>query len=120
MKLAVTPFGLSNIRELSLSGTDIFLIGNESFANRLVYSFSNLEITEANKMIKSLDKEIYIIGGKIIYDITLDVADRLYITHIDKDFEGDVYFKEIDYSKYKKISERISNELNFSVYERIR
>lgn len=65
------------------------------------------------------DKEIFIIGGKVIYDLTLDIADRLYITHIDKDFEGDVYFKEIDYSKYKKISEKVSNELNFSVYERI-
>jgi len=66
------------------------------------------------------DKEIFIIGGKIIYDLTLDIADKLYITHIDKKYEGDVYFKDIDYSKYRKISEKISNELNFSVYERIR
>ena len=66
------------------------------------------------------DEEIFIIGGKIIYDLTLDVADRLYITHINKDYEGDVFFKPIDYSKYSKISERISGELNFSIYERIR
>ena len=66
------------------------------------------------------EEEIFIIGGKIIYDITLDLADRLYITHIDKEFEGNVYFKEIDYSKYKKISERVNGELNFSVYERIK
>ena len=64
------------------------------------------------------DKDIFIIGGKIIYDITLDVADRLYITHIDKEYDGDVFFKEIDYSSYKKVKEHISGELNFSVYER--
>ena len=66
------------------------------------------------------NEEIFIIGGKIIYDLTLDLADRLYITHINKDFKGNVFFKEIDYTKYNKISERISGELTFSIYERIR
>jgi dihydrofolate reductase len=64
------------------------------------------------------EKEIFIIGGKIIYDLTLDIADRLYITHINKDYEGNVYFKDIDYSKFTKIKENISGDLNFSVYER--
>ena len=64
------------------------------------------------------DQEIFIIGGKIIYDLTLDIADRLYITHIDKEYEGDVFFKDIDFSKYVKIKETITGELNFSVYER--
>lgn len=64
------------------------------------------------------DKEIFIIGGKVIYDITLEIADRLYITHIDKDYEGDVYFKEINYTKYNLIQEQIRGELRFCVYER--
>lgn len=85
------------------------------------YSYPNVEST--NDIITYLknypkDKEIFIIGGKIIYDLTLDVADRLYITHVNKAYDGDVYFKEIDYSKYNKISERVSGDLNFSVYER--
>lgn len=85
------------------------------------YSYPGIETT--NDIIKYLkefpkEEEIFIIGGKIIYDLTLELADRLYITHVNKDYEGDVYFKEIDYSNYTKISERINNELNFSVYER--
>lgn len=64
------------------------------------------------------DQDVFIIGGKIIYDLTLDIADRLYITHIDKEYEGDVFFREIDYSKYEVISEHTSNELRFTVYER--
>lgn len=64
------------------------------------------------------NQEIFIIGGKIIYDLTLDIADRLYITHVNKDYDGNVYFKEIDYTKYTKIKETISGDLNFSVYER--
>ncbi|AIO19159.1 Dihydrofolate reductase [Candidatus Izimaplasma bacterium HR1] len=85
------------------------------------YTYPGVETT--NDIIKYLknypkDKEIFIIGGKIIYDLTLDIADRLYITHIDKEYEGDVFFKTINYEKYNKIMENIIGELNFSIYER--
>ncbi len=100
------------------------LAGRKSVIATLTdYSYPNVEKT--NDIINYLknyptEEEIFIIGGKIIYDLTLDIADRLYITHINKDFEGDVFFKEIDYSEYRKISERISGDLNFSVYEKVR
>lgn len=86
------------------------------------YTYDGVETT--NDIIKYLnefpeDEEIFIIGGKIIYDLTLDIADRLYITHVNKEYDGDVFFKEIDYSKYNKIKEKISGDLNFSVYERV-
>ena len=60
MKLAVTPFDLTSIQKLSDNGADIFIFGNEQYANRLVYSFSNEEIIEASNKIKSINKEIYI------------------------------------------------------------
>ncbi|MCK5387648.1 MAG: dihydrofolate reductase [Candidatus Izimaplasma sp.] len=100
------------------------LVGRKNVIASLTnYEYDGVEKT--NDIISYLknfpeDEEIFIIGGKIIYDLTLDLADRLYITHIDKDFEGDVFFKTIDYSKYNKVSERISGELTFSIYERIR
>lgn len=86
------------------------------------YTYQDVEVT--NDIIKYLknfpkEEEIFVIGGKIIYDITLDLADRLYITHIEKDYDGDVFFKEIDYTKYTKIKETIKGDLNWSVYERI-
>lgn len=86
------------------------------------YTYPDVEVT--HDIITYLenfpkDDEVFIIGGKIIYDLTLDLADRLYITHVNKEYDGDVYFKEIDYSKYNKISEKIDGDLNFSVYERI-
>jgi dihydrofolate reductase len=85
------------------------------------YSYPGVETTD--DIINYLqnfpkEKEIFIIGGKMIYDLTLDLADRLYITHINKEYDGDVQFKEIDYTKYVKIKETIKGELNFSVYER--
>jgi len=86
------------------------------------YTYPGIEVTnDILSYLKNFPKEeeIFIIGGKIIYDITLDIADRLYITHVDKEYDGDVFFKDIDYSKYSKISEKVSGDLRFSVYERI-
>lgn len=87
------------------------------------YEYPNVEVTKDIVTYLSefpKEEEIFVIGGKIIYDITLDLADRLYITHIDKEYDGDVFFKSIDYTKYNLISEKIVGELNWSVYERIR
>lgn len=86
------------------------------------YTYPDVEVT--NDIIEYLknfpkEEEIFIIGGKIIYDLTLDVADRLYITHVNKVYEGNVFFKEIDYNKYREISKRDSGDLTFAIYERI-
>ena len=67
------------------------------------------------------DEEIFVIGGRTIYNLSLPYADRLYITFIDKEFEGNVYFPEIDFSKYNLIKEvkGVENpELRFCVFER--
>ncbi len=85
------------------------------------YQYPGVEVTnDILSYLKEFPKEddLFIIGGKIIYDITLDHADRLYITHIAKNYEGDVYFKPIDYSKYTLISEKKSGDLRFCIYER--
>jgi dihydrofolate reductase len=85
------------------------------------FTYPGIEVTsDIVSYLKSVpkDKEVFIIGGKVIYDLTLNLADRLYITHIDKAYEGDVYFKEIDYSKYDIIKDEQHGELRFVVYER--
>lgn len=40
--------------------------------------------------------EIFIIGGASVYRQFLPLADKLYITQIDKEFEGDVFFPVLD------------------------
>ena len=64
------------------------------------------------------DEEIFIIGGKQIYELSLPYADRLYITHIHKAYEGDVYFPKINYDEYNVIKSVDCGELTFNVYER--
>jgi len=86
------------------------------------YSYEGIEVThDIINYLKNVPKEedIFIIGGKIIYDLTLDIADRLYITHVNKEYKGNVFFKEIDYSLYRVLSKKESGDLTFAVYERI-
>lgn len=64
------------------------------------------------------DEDIFVIGGKQIYLLALPYAKRLYITHINKEYVGDVYFPTIDYSKYNVISKIQEKELDFVIYER--
>ncbi len=64
------------------------------------------------------DDELFVIGGESIYKQALPFADYLYITRINKEYEGDTYFPEFDMAKYQLISETKSNILSFQVWER--
>ena len=41
-------------------------------------------------------EEIMIIGGSTIYQMLLPQIDRMYITYVDAEFEGDAWFPEFD------------------------
>lgn len=68
---------------------------------------------------KPHEEEIFVIGGKTIYELAFPYADRLYITHIKKVYEGDTYL-DLDLSGFKLIKSDDNEELTFAVYERVR
>lgn len=47
------------------------------------------------------DSEIFIIGGGSIYRQFMPLADRLYITHVHRKADADVYFPKIDQSTWE-------------------
>lgn len=49
-------------------------------------------------------EEIFIIGGGEIYAQALPLCDRLYLTHVDAEIEGDVYFPEVEYTEWQEVS----------------
>ena len=51
------------------------------------------------------EDEVFIIGGSEIYGRALPLANKLYITEVLHNFEGDAFFPEINYSEWKLISE---------------
>ena len=56
---------------------------------------SAYSIAEALRKVKE-GNEIFVIGGGMIYKQFMSRADRLLITHVDKEFEADTFFPEID------------------------
>ncbi len=57
------------------------------------------------------EHEVFIIGGSTIFDQFLPMADKLYLTIIEKEFEADTFLAEIDFSKWELIeSETISDD----------
>lgn len=52
-------------------------------------------------------EEIFIIGGADLYRQAMPIADRLYLTEIDQDFHGDVFFPAILKHVWKEASREV-------------
>ena len=46
--------------------------------------------------------EIMVIGGEQIYRMTIDLADRIYLTQVDTDVEGDAFFPDLDLNNWSQ------------------
>jgi len=71
--------------------------------------------------------EAFVIGGAEIIRLFLDIADRLYLTYIDEDFDGDVFLPDIQEEEWqlRSVEPGVTDERNpygyeFRVYDRIR
>jgi dihydrofolate reductase len=52
------------------------------------------------------DDEIFVIGGEEIFRAALPLADRLYLTTVDTEIEGDTYMPELNPSDWREASAR--------------
>lgn len=70
---------------------------------------------EASKAAEG-NEEIMIIGGEQIFREFLPLADKMYLTFIDGDFEGDAYFPEYNKNEWKEVNreEHKSDGLKYS------
>lgn len=71
------------------------------------------------------DDELMIIGGAEIYGMMLPYADKLLVTRIYEDFEGETKFPDVRWEEWKEVSsvqgirnEQNPNDYRFYVYER--
>ena len=78
------------------------------------------DISKLDKYINS-GEENFVIGGATIYKLLMPYVNKLYITKINHDFEGDVYFPEIKETEWKEISKEkgLKNDENPYDYEYI-
>jgi dihydrofolate reductase len=70
-------------------------------------------------------KEIFVIGGAEIFNTAFEKADRIYLTRVHHQFEGDAFFPEVSASGWNLVQSRFcpANEKNayahtFQVWER--
>lgn len=62
-------------------------------------------ITAAKDMAAKMNlDEIFITGGGEIYKQTLPITERLYLTVIDREYDGDVYFPELQPHEWHTVS----------------
>ena len=58
--------------------------------------------------------EIIIMGGAQIYEQAINIADKIYLTQVDKSFDADSFFPKIDKNIWKEISNKTHKNDNFS------
>ena len=73
--------------------------------------------TDLEDAIKKADstncKEFFIIGGGEIYKSAIEKADKIYMTRVHADFDGDTFFPVIDESKWQ-----LTHDQNFKADEK--
>jgi dihydrofolate reductase len=67
--------------------------------------------------------ELFVIGGEQIYRLAVDQCDRIYLTRVDAEVEGDAFFAEPAASQWREVSctpgtEAADFSYRFLVYER--
>jgi dihydrofolate reductase len=60
--------------------------------------------------------EIMVIGGEQIYRMTIDLADRIYLTQVDTDVEGDAFFPDIDLNNWSQTRVKLSEIIDKHPY----
>ena len=62
---------------------------------------------EAILKIDKDETESFIIGGTEIFNISIDMVNRIYLTRINENFEGDSFFGELDKEKWNLIGKEV-------------
>ena len=109
---------LPNRFHVVLSGDKDFKIDNENV--KVIYTPNELEQYIKDK------NENFIIGGGSIYKMMLPYCSKLYITEVEKDFDADTFFPEIDKNIWRIVKEedgpKDNNDFTYKYidYERIK
>jgi dihydrofolate reductase len=84
-------------------------------------------VDEAVKKAKELESqgwpdEVCVVGGAEIYKLFVPLADRIYLTEISRDYEGDTFFPEFDKNLFREEMLKRSIDgnigMDFKIYHR--
>lgn len=86
-----TNIVISRDKDLVIEGVEVVSTVDEAISR-----------AEAQSVIDGQD-EVIVIGGAQIYDICLPKADKLYLTQVHAQVEGDAFFPEFDLGQFEEI-----------------
>ena len=87
---------LPNRKHVVFSQNPDFKVNNE-----------NVEVVQSMLQIQEYienEEENFVIGGAMIYNLLMPHVKRMYVTEIDKEFEGDAFFPRINKEIWKEVS----------------
>ncbi|QKQ98622.1 dihydrofolate reductase [Candidatus Nanohaloarchaea archaeon] len=75
-------------------------------------------LEEAYSIAEEIDDKAFIIGGASVYKQALPDADRMVLTEVHREVDGDTYFPEFDEEKWREIEREEHEGFDFVTYSR--
>jgi dihydrofolate reductase len=96
----------------------------------IVLSRSTPELPESVELVNSLgeawevaekydEEKMFVIGGEGVYRQALDDADKMVLTEIHQEYEGNIYFPEWSEDNWEEVERDDREELSFVEYRRL-
>lgn len=130
------PEDLARFKELTMGGA--IVMGRSTFESigRPLPGRTNIVLTrrgdwghegvrvagslrEALDIASEDDQDAFIAGGAEVYREALKIADRMELTEVDGEPEGDTEFPDVDWSSWKEIAREPRDGFAFVTYDRI-
>lgn len=75
-------------------------------------------IDQAIERARSYKNEIFIIGGASIYQQALPITERMYLSVLKKEYEGDTYFPQFNEDNWIVTSRKECTDFELLIYDR--
>ena len=101
---------------------NLIITRNASYTAEGIEIYQSLEQAVENCQ---QERESFIIGGGQIYNCALEMADRIYLTRIHTEIDGDTFFPELKMDKWKLVDDQFvhrddknEHDMSFQTYEK--
>lgn len=130
------PEDLARFKEMTMGQT--LVMGRETFESigrplpgrttivltrRCDWSHDGVEVAgsldEALAIAAAAGQDVFIAGGAEVYRAGLEVADRMELTEVDAEPDGDTFFPEVDWSRWRETARDRGDGFTFVSYERV-
>lgn len=92
--------------------------------SRSGFDHSDESVKSANSLVEAyeisgeLDEVAYVIGGASVYEQALEDADRMVLTEVHEEYDGDTYFPEWSEESWEEIERDCRDGFDFVEYRR--